>query len=82
MNYSTKDAIIQFVAEHQGISVNLINEKTILIGGELDSLSVVELVMDVEDKFDIVIADEQWENVKTVGELIEVADKQLKSRYF
>ena len=35
-----------------------------------DSLDTVELVMEFEDEFDISIFDEEFENVKTVGEII------------
>ncbi len=36
-----------------------------------DSLDGVELLMDIEDEFDISIPDEDVENIRTVGQLIE-----------
>ena len=36
-----------------------------------DSLDVVELLMSIEDEFDIEIPDEEIENIKTIGELVE-----------
>lgn len=35
-----------------------------------DSLDVVDLLMSIEDEFDIEIPDEEIENVKTVGDLV------------
>ena len=35
-----------------------------------DSLDVVDLLMSIEDEFDIEIPDEEIENIRTVGELV------------
>lgn len=35
-----------------------------------DSLDVVDLLMSIEDEFEIEIPDEEVENLKTVGELV------------
>lgn len=34
-----------------------------------DSLDVVELLMSIEDEFEVEIPDEQIENIKTIGDL-------------
>lgn len=36
-----------------------------------DSLDVVDLLMTIEDDFDVEIPDEEVENIKTVGALVE-----------
>ncbi|MBO8171066.1 MAG: acyl carrier protein [Bacillaceae bacterium] len=36
-----------------------------------DSLDIVELVMELEDEFDMEISDEDAEKISTVGEVIE-----------
>ncbi len=36
-----------------------------------DSLDVVDLLMSVEDEFEIEVPDEEVENLKTVGELVK-----------
>ncbi|HOW90300.1 MAG TPA: acyl carrier protein [Elusimicrobiales bacterium] len=44
-----------------------------------DSLDTVELVMALEEEFDIEIPDEDAEKIKTVGEAVEyIKDKQSK----
>lgn len=37
---------------------------------EADSLDVVELVMELEDEFDLEIADEEAEKINTVGDAV------------
>ena len=37
---------------------------------EADSLDVVELVMELEDEFDLEIADEEAEQINTVGDAV------------
>lgn len=38
---------------------------------EADSLDVVELIMELEEEYDIEIADEEAENITTVGEVVQ-----------
>ncbi|HLR66112.1 acyl carrier protein [Virgibacillus alimentarius] len=41
---------------------------------EADSLDVVELVMELEDEFDMEIADEEAEKINTVGDAVNYID--------
>lgn len=41
-----------------------------------DSLDVVELVMAMEEEFDISIPDEEAENIKTVGNAVDFIKKE------
>jgi len=43
-----------------------------------DSLDAVELIMAIEDEFDITIEDEVAQSFKTVGQIVEFLDKNLK----
>ncbi|MDD6478266.1 MAG: acyl carrier protein [Oscillospiraceae bacterium] len=36
-----------------------------------DSLDVVELLMAIEDEFDVEVPDDEIENVKTIGDVVE-----------
>ena len=36
-----------------------------------DSLDVVELLMSIDDEFGVEIPDEEIENIKTIGDLVE-----------
>ncbi|WP_025026543.1 acyl carrier protein [Caldalkalibacillus mannanilyticus] len=42
-----------------------------------DSLDVVELVMELEDEFDLEISDEEAEKISKVGEVVAYIDSQL-----
>lgn len=42
---------------------------------EADSLDVVELVMELEDEFDLEIADEEAEKIVTVGDAVQFIEK-------
>jgi len=42
---------------------------------EADSLDVVELVMELEDEFELEIADEEAENINTVGDAVNYIEE-------
>ena len=42
-----------------------------------DSLDVVELLMSIEDEFNIEIPDEEIENIRTIGELTEYIQENM-----
>ena len=42
-----------------------------------DSLDVVELLMSIEDEFEVEIPDEEIENIKTIGELTEYIQARI-----
>ena len=42
-----------------------------------DSLDVVDLVMSLEEEFDVEIPDEQVENVKTVGDIVKFIEENI-----
>ena len=43
-----------------------------------DSLDVVDLLMSIEDEFEVEIPDEEVENIKTVGALVEYIEGHSK----
>lgn len=42
-----------------------------------DSLDVVDLVMSLEEEFDVEIPDEDVENMKTVGDIVKYIEKKM-----
>jgi acyl carrier protein len=42
-----------------------------------DSLDVVDLLMSIEDEFEIEVPDEEVENLKTVGELVKYIEDHV-----
>lgn len=46
---------------------------------DVDSLGVVELLMALEDNFDVTIPDEEAEKITTVGEAAELVSQKLNA---
>lgn len=46
---------------------------------DVDSLGVVELLMALEDNFDVKIPDEEAEKITTVGEAAELVNQKLNA---
>lgn len=44
---------------------------------EVDSLGVVELLMALEDNFDVKIPDEEAEQIRTVGQAVDLVESKL-----
>ena len=43
-----------------------------------DSLDVVELIMALEEEFDMEIPDEAVENIKTIGDIVKYIEEKLE----
>ncbi|HHZ16480.1 MAG TPA: acyl carrier protein [Peptococcaceae bacterium] len=59
------------VAEQLRVDEEKITLETTFDELDADSLDVVELIMALEDEFDIEIPDEDAEKIKTVGDAVE-----------
>ena len=69
---SVRDKVIEIVCEQMGQSKDKVSETTSFITDlGADSLDTVELVMELEDEFDLSIPDEEAEKIKTVGDAIK-----------
>ena len=44
---------------------------------EADSLDVVELIMSIEEEFEVEIPDEEIENLKTIGDVVEYIQNNM-----
>ena len=52
-------------------------EANIMEDLEADSLDVVDLVMSLEEEFDIEIPDEEVENIKEVGDIVKYIEPHI-----
>ena len=43
-----------------------------------DSLDVVEMLMTLEEQFDVTVSDEESVNLKTVGDIVKLIDAKVK----
>ena len=63
----------QFDVEEDSITL----DSTIAEDLGADSLDIVDLLMSIEDEFEIEIPDEEVENIKTVGELVKYIEDNV-----
>ena len=77
MSHDLVDRIRSIVADQLGVElVDCSADASILDDLGADSLDVVELVMALEDAFDIEVPDEDVENIRTIGDV----EKYVSSR--
>ena len=68
----TIDKIKQILADTLDVNVDELSADTnIATDLGADSLDVVEILMSIEDEFEIEIPDEKIESLKTVGQVVE-----------
>ena len=75
-----EEKVIQIVSDQLSVDRGELSRSTSFVNDlNADSLDTVELVMELEDEFDMTIPDEEAEKLKTVGEAIEYVNKQMAS---
>lgn len=75
---SVEERVIDIVCENLGVNKEQVARTTSFIDDMgADSLDIVELVMELEEEFEITIPDEQAEKIKTVGEAIDYIEREL-----
>ena len=81
MSVSSEKRVIEIVCEHLAVDKEKVKRETSFIEDiGADSLDIVELVMELEEEFDITIPDDQAEKIKTVGEAVDYIDNELKKK--
>lgn len=75
------EKVVQIVGDQMGVDQAEISADTSFIDDlNADSLDTVELVMELEDEFDMSIPDEEAEKLKTIGDAVEYVEKQLEAK--
>jgi acyl carrier protein len=78
---SVEERVIQIVCDNLGVNKEQVTRKTSFIEDVgADSLDIVELIMELEEEFEINIPDEQAEKIKTVGEAIDYIEAEIKKK--
>ncbi|MCA9192452.1 MAG: acyl carrier protein [Planctomycetales bacterium] len=73
---SVEDRVIDIVAEQLGVERDKITRETHFVNDlGADSLDTVELVMELEEEFDISIPEEAAEKIQRVGQAIDYIEK-------
>ncbi len=70
------EAIRAIIEERLGVAADEITEEKNLVNDlGADSLDSVELIMSIEQKFEMTIPEEATEQIKTVGDIIDYVEK-------
>ncbi len=73
---SVEERVVNIVAEQLGVDKDKIKRESNFVNDlGADSLDTVELVMELEEEFDINIPDDAAEKIQTVGEAINHIEK-------
>jgi acyl carrier protein len=71
--------IIELLVEKYGVERDQVSPDAVMLDMGLDSLSVAELVFDIEDLFDIVLMEEDVD-FSTFGDAVALVDRHLESK--
>ena len=73
---SVQERVISIVAEQLGVDKEKVTPETSFVNDlGADSLDTVELVMELEEEFEIDIPDDAAEKIQTVGQAVEFIEK-------
>jgi acyl carrier protein len=68
------DKIKEIIVEQLGVEPDIVTMEASFIDDlDADSLDIVELIMALEEEFDMEIPDEEAEKISTVGDVIDLA---------
>ena len=74
---SVEDKVIEIVSEQLGAPKEEVSRESSFVDDlKADSLDVVELVMEFEDEFGITIPDDDYEQLRTVGDAIDYIEEK------
>jgi acyl carrier protein len=70
------DKVFDIVAERMGVKKEDISEQTSFVTDlGADSLDQVELIMELEDRFELNIPDEDAEKIETIGDAVRYIEE-------
>ncbi|MDO5713229.1 MAG: acyl carrier protein [Tissierellia bacterium] len=71
-----REKILSMIGEQFNVDVNDLTEDTNFMDDlNADSIELVELVMSIEDEFEIQVEDEVLEQLKTIGDVLDYIEE-------
>ena len=78
---SVMERVTEIVADQLGVDKEKITADTSFVNDlGADSLDTVELVMELEEEFDVNIPDDAAEKIQTVGQAVEYIEAGVKAK--
>ena len=74
------DAVCELLQQHNPRNILLRSETKITSELNIDSVEVMDLVMEIEQRFDIDIPISMLSDVETIGDLAEIVANRVKDR--
>ncbi|NLA10830.1 MAG: acyl carrier protein [Firmicutes bacterium] len=72
-----EDKVKAIVSEQLEVSLDSLTTETTFEEIDADSLDIVELVMALEEEFDLEISDQEIEDIQTLGDIISFIEKKV-----
>ena len=77
-NMTVREQVINLISEQLNVKLDEIKDSSELVGDlGADSLDAVEIVMEVEEAFEIEISDEDADKFKTVGDIVNYITRRI-----
>ena len=77
-NEEILEKLKEIIVERLGVEEELVTEKATFVDDlSADSLDIVELIMEIEEVFDLEIADNEAEKIVTVGDVINYIKENI-----
>ena len=74
---STENKVKDIIADQLEVAVDKLTMETTFEDIDADSLDIVELVMALEEEFDLEISDQEIENINTVGDVVKFIESKV-----
>ena len=75
------DEITELLAEQLNIDKSLINRDSRIVEDlHTDSLDLVEMLIALEDKYDITVPDEDAKSLDTIGKLVDYVEAKVNAK--
>lgn len=74
---SILDKVKKIISEQLEVDESSLTAETTFEEIDADSLDIVELVMALEEEFDLEISDQEIENIKSVGDVVNYIESKL-----
>ncbi len=74
---SVEKKVKDIIADQLEVAVDKLSKETTFEDIDADSLDIVELVMALEEEFDLEISDQEIENINSVGDVVKYIESKV-----